>query len=212
MENRLPRIVITGAPGAGKTTTVNTLRKELGHIMLCAPEVATPLITHLDITPDKPGGDFTPHPKFQKAMYKIQKSFEELSEDVARYTGKKAVLFDKARVEMAAHVFWDKLSVDEGKKLYEKLFNTTVFEVYKDYDMVLFLELPKKEIYDRIRTNNPARGTSFEEALKVGERVKEVWKDHPNFKMISSHESWEDKLKVIRETISDFIKNNPSPN
>lgn len=203
------RIVITGAPGAGKTTTVNTLRKDLGHMVVCAPEVATPLMMHLGIKPEEIGRDFVVQPKFQAAMYKMQKSLENISKEFALYTGKTAILFDKARVEMAAHILYDRISLEEGKKIYKKIFGFSVEDAYKDYDLVLFLELPKKEIYDEIRSNNPARaGLPYEESLKVGDRVKEVWKNHPNFKFISQHENWEEKLKVTRETIEDFIKKN----
>lgn len=210
MENRLLRIVITGAPGAGKTTTINTLRKDLGHIVVCAPEVATPLMTHLGVRPEEIGRDFVVQPKFQEEMYKIQKSLEDISEEFALYSGKKAVLFDKARVEMAAHILYDRISLEEGKEIYKKIFGFSVEDIFKDYDLVLFLELPKEEVYKKIISNNPARaGLPLEESRIVGERVREVWKNHPNFKVISSYETWEEKLNKIRETIIDFLKNNP---
>lgn len=210
MKNRLLHIVITGAPGAGKTTTVNTLRRDLGHLVVCAPEVATPLMTHLGIKPEEIGRDFVVQPAFQKEMYNIQKSLEDVSKEFALYSGKRAIIFDKARVEMAAHILYDRISLEEGKEIYKKIFGFSVEDAYKDYDLVLFLELPKKEVYNKVLSNNPARaGLSYEESLKVGDRVKEVWKNHLNFKIISSYDVWEEKLNKIRQTISDFLKNSP---
>lgn len=206
MSGRLPRIVVTGAPGSGKTTTVNTLRKELGHLILCAPEVATPLITQLGITPDTPWKELPAHPRFQEAMHDIQKTLEDLSDEVARQTGRKAVLLDKSRIEMAAHILNSEISVAEGREFYKKMFSRTVEDVYRDYDLVLFLELPEEKIFDEIRANNPARPSSYAGQQIIGERVREVWKDHPNFRIISSFEKWEDKFNAIRDTVGDFLK------
>ena len=206
MKNKLFRIVITGAPGAGKTTTVDVLRQELSHLVVCAPEVATPLMTHLGIKPEVIGRDFVIQPKFQEEMYKIQKSLEDISEKFAIYSGKKAILFDKSRIEMAAHILYDKISVAEGKNIYKKVFGFSVEDVYKDYDLVLFLELPKEEIYHKIISNNPARaGLQYEESKMLGDRVKEIWKNHPNFKVISSYEDWNEKLKKIRNNLLYFF-------
>ena len=198
----LKRITVTGPPCAGKSTIIETFRKEFCEIIQCLPEIATILITQLRITPETKESSIVLTEEFGQALYHVQHSLEKLSEEIAKRTGKKALLLDKSCLDVAVHF----LSIGKNLKEYEKEFNTPISEDYKKSDLVLFLELPKKETYENVRKNNFARRETYEEAKRIGEIYFNVWKNHPKFSYIENNSTWEDNLENVRKTLRAFLK------
>lgn len=196
---RLPRIVITGPPGSGKTTMVKIFGDEFSHLIRPVPEVATMTIVKLGLIPGSPRSEIVFESVFQHMMYRMQELFEHVVDVLAQETGKKALLSDKGRVDIVGHI-------QGGQREYEKLFNTTLKKDYTFYDLVLFLELPPRKIYNQICKNNPARGETYEDAKATEARVKKAWRGHPNFKLIHNNSRWEDKAQQARIVIADFLK------
>lgn len=197
-QSRLPRIAITGPPGAGKTTMVKIFGEEFGHIIRVVPEVATMTIVNLGLVPGTPRSEIVFESVFQHLMYRMQELFEHMTDILARETGKKFLLSDGGRVGIAGHI-------RGGKKEYEELFRTTLKKDYLFYDLVLFLELPSKKIYNQICKNNPARGETYEDAKATEMRVRKAWQNHPNFKVISNDGGWEHKVQRARLAIKEFL-------
>ena len=179
---------------------VKILGKEFSHVIRCVPEVATMTIVNLGLTPGEPRSNIVHDSVFQHLMYRMQELFEHIAEEIARDTGKKALLSDSGRVSIAGHI-------KGGPREYEELFNTTLKKDHAYYDLVLFLELPSRKIYNQIRKNNPARGETYERAKVIEARVKKVWQDHPNFISISNDSGWEGKVQKARLAISEFLQN-----
>lgn len=200
LPKRIPRIVITGAPGAGKSTTVNLLAKEFGDRIQRVSEVASMLITELGITPGTKGDDIVLRPYFQHALYQMQRIGEHTAEYIARNVGKTILLLDKGRIDIAAHL-------EGGIHEYKQLFHTSHEDDYGEYDMAVCLGLPEKNIYEAIRGNNPARRETYEQAQQLEKRVRSAWQGHPHITFIPHASGWEEKILAVRSMIDTFVLN-----
>lgn len=195
---RLPRIVIIGPPGSGKTTMIKTFQKELKEIAQPVPEAANMMIVNLGIEPGKPKSEFVFESVFQHLLYRIQELLEHISEEIARNLGKKILIADNGCVGIAAFL-------QGGISEYEELFKTTLKKDYNKYDLILFLELPSQKIYNKICKNNPARSENYNEAKDAENRVKKVWEKHPRFTLIPNSLNWGKKVDQARLAIKSFL-------
>lgn len=196
LPRHLPKIILTGGPCSGKSSAMAALRKEMGGLLHCVPEVATIVIAQVGISP--PFDDRFALRKFQQTIYRVQQSFEEASETCAAREGKKALLLDRGSVDNAAYL-------PDGLGELERICRTERGHEYARYDLVLCLDVPPEDVFEHQRANNPARTETYDAAKDLGDRIKEVWRGHPKFMVITDYPTWEEKLGVIRAAVHGLI-------
>jgi CYTH domain-containing protein/predicted ATPase len=195
LPKRIPHIVVTGGPCAGKSTAMAALRGEIGDLVHCVPEVATIVIEQVGVRP--PVRDPVGMRKFQRTLYRVQRGFETISDLQALQDGKRALLTDRGTIDGSAYM-------DGGHDEFEKVCRTSVLHEYGQYDLVICLGVPPKHVYDANKHNNPARKEGYKQAVKLGERIIGAWSKHPNFHLVDG-KSWQEKLDAIRAIIGSFL-------
>ena len=187
----IPKHVLTGGPCSGKSTIMELLKKEFPNFNF-VPEVATIIIRQLGIFP---GNDILSQFNFQRAIYRTQKLFEAISYQFAISQNKNALILDRGT--------WDgSVYLPEGR--FEHAVGTTQFDEYSCYDSVVYLSVPRQEIYEMNKENNPARTETYEHAFELGQKIYQAWKDHPSFHEVTS-EIWEEKVQAVRNSL-DMVK------
>lgn len=173
------RIVVTGGPGAGKTTAIDLFRRELGPKVAMVPEAATMLL----------GGGFPrlaePSAKraAQVAIFHVQRNLEEVQ--AARYP-ERVLLCDRGTIDGAA--YWPG-APDE----FFAALGTTLEEELARYDEVIFFETAAVGGLS-IENGNPVRTESAAEAVAVDRRLREIWSAHPRFTFVAHNPSFFAKI------------------
>ncbi len=189
----ISKIVVTGGPGSGKSTFIKDFRERSKDIRF-VPEVATLVINELKI---RPSGALTGK-KFQRFLNDVQKLFEVTSSQYALLEDRRAVVFDRGTVDGAAYL-------DKGVDEFERFFGVKIEGEYARYDLVICLDVPPPDIYEKIKSNNSARSEDYSAARKLGDKIKEVWQNHPNFVFISNDGGWEEKVRKAEATIAKVL-------
>ena len=161
------------------------------------PEVATILISQLGL---KPKGDYLAVRRFQRAVHQVQQIFESAAVEQATCSldKKSAVLFDRGLVDNAAYL-------SGGLAEWTEYLNTTTEQEYGCYDLVICLDVPPKDVYEKKLAGNPARYENYEQAKKLGDRIADVWSGHSNFVRIQNFDTWRIKEKVAIEALNNFV-------
>ncbi len=193
---RVPRIVITGGPGSGKSGVLAALAEEFGHAVKFVPEVATILIRNLGVRPGT-----VPHVcyRFQNAARRVQHVFERAAADAAIDEGKRALALDRGDLDSAAYI-------PGGVDAYERMFGTTREKDYARYELVVCLAVPPRHIYEKIKRNNPARTESYAEACALGRAIRDAWGGHPSFVYIGNDGGWGKKVSTVRRNMQSFLR------
>jgi CYTH domain-containing protein/predicted ATPase len=187
------RIALTGGPDSGKSKLIEEIKIKLGSAVHCVPEVATILIRDVGLNPQYDSR------KFNTSIYRIQKIFEMTSLEQAASDGKAAVVFDRGTLDIIPYE-------KGGENEFASLFRTNLRWEYDQYDIVICLEVPPKEIYEKTKQNNPARRETYEEAFALGEKIKKAWGGHPNFHIVQNCDDWEKKAEKALTLIKKIIK------
>lgn len=175
------RIVLTGGPGAGKTFALNEIKRLLGTKSVISPEAATLLYS----------GGF---PRFsqveavksaQTAIYHVQKNLEDV---LALRHPRKVVFCDRGTIDGAA--YWP-----TGTSGFFRSMKTTLNDELARYDAVLFLQTAAME-EEYIQEGNLCRTESPKEAISLDEKLKKLWRQHPNFLFVPRQDTLEKKLAV----------------
>ncbi|HWB76881.1 MAG TPA: ATP-binding protein [Nannocystaceae bacterium] len=173
------RIVVTGGPGAGKTTAIDLFRRELGPRVAMVPEAATMLL----------GGGFprVHEPSAQRAaqvaIFHVQRNLEDVQ--AARYPDR-VLLCDRGTVDGAA--YWPG-SPDE---FFASLGTTLAAELAR-YDEVIFFETAAVGGLS-IENGNRVRTETSAEAVAVDRRLREIWSLHPRFTFVGHNASFFAKI------------------
>ncbi|HAG90227.1 MAG TPA: hypothetical protein DCL41_00045 [Bdellovibrionales bacterium] len=185
------RIVLTGGPGAGKTTAADLIRREIGDCIIVVPEAATMLFE----------GGFPrymePHAQMatQKAIYHVQRNLEDVQS--ANYPDR-ILLCDRGTIDST--VYWP-----NGMDHFFESLNTSLEEELNRYDAVVFFETAAVGNIS-IESNSRVRTESLKEAVDLDRKLRAVWGRHSNFHFIPHNSSFIQKLLKANKVIQDIIQ------
>ncbi len=187
----LPKIVITGGPGGGKTTALDLYQREFKSRVKVVPEAATILF-------GAGLGRFTDPEQVrhtQKAIFDLQKTLESAFE----YLYLDALqICDRGRLDGLA--FWP-----EDEQSFFDSMGSTYEEELARYDAVIFFESSAKEGED-VKSNNPYRIEGAQRAIELDKRLRSVWEKHPNFHFVPNNSSFMKKIAFGILTINSVLE------
>jgi predicted ATPase len=184
------RIVVTGGPGAGKTTALDLFRRELKEKIASVPEAATMIFSGgIERTTDK-----AVICAQQIAIFNLQRNLEDVQR---KMNPDSLILCDRGCLDGLA--YWP-----GSEEEFFKTMKTTLNNELERYDAVIFFETAAKSGQE-IRSNNPIRDESEEKAIKLDEKLQQIWSQHPNFYLVGSSESFIKKIMFGIMTIEHVI-------
>jgi predicted ATPase len=188
------KIVLTGAPGSGKTTIATALALEQPNRFVHVPEAATQTYERLMTRWDKL--DREGQRQAQLAIYRLQVEQEAQAELDA---GQRILLLDRGTIDGAA--YWP-----EGADDYWRTLNSSLESELARYDMVLLLESAAAlGAYDGDASNR-VRFESAQESLENAKVLAKLWGKHPKLVHIRATERLHDKTQAISHAISQAIE------
>jgi predicted ATPase len=184
------KIVITGGPGGGKTTALDLIQRELKKEVKVVPEAATMLFEH-GLSREN---EFDKVKLLQVAIYKMQlnleESFHSLHPD-------RLLICDRGSLDGLA--YWP-----NSEASFFETIQSTSEEEFGRYDAVIFFQTAAATGED-IKSNNPYRYEDASLAIKLDEKLKEVWQRHPNFHYVPSNSSFMRKINHGLITINHVL-------
>ena len=199
-------IVITGGPCAGKTVTVEYVKKDLeslGYHVLLINESATELILG-GIRPF--GENALPVYDFQNEVMNLQRYKEKRYFDIVKKfpeDTKCIILMDRGILDSKAYL---------GEELWNELLiknNLKEEDLTNQYDLVIDLQTVAAEIKNKYNTTtNVARFEDPENAIDVDQKTYEAWKNIKNFRVVEATEVIEEKVSQVLNIIHDFLDMN----
>ena len=198
------KIVLTGGPCAGKTTTISKIEEHLvkkGYHVLVLNECATETIKS-GIRPFGEGAvsvyDFQ-NEIFNLQLYK-EKRYKEIVSKMPEDT-KCILLADRGSIDNKTYL---------GQELFDKLLEENGYneeELLKEYDMVIHMITVASDIKNRYsNSNNTARFENADEAIDLDRRTSEAWKNHPNLKVVPVTEILEEKIGIVLNHVDDLLE------
>ncbi len=183
------RVAVTGGPSGGKTTLLETLKKEFGSGITVVPEAASILYS----------GGF-PRKKSmlgriatQRAIYFTQRELEAIA---VGESANSLLVFDRGSLDSIA--YWPNDEEDFFKNI-----NSTKKEELLRYDWVMHLDTAASDNYD---LSNPIRTETHTEALLLNEKIKMAWNGHPRRITISSNGDFLAKITKSIQVIKSIVK------
>lgn len=205
-EKRIHRIVLTGGPCAGKTTSIQRIRsffENIGWKAFCVPETATLLlgsgIQFYEL------GNYTID--FQENLLKTLLQIEDTINDAARFYHREKkqnciIIYDRGAMDPVAY-----LNEDDWLKLKQR--NSTWNEVdLRDnrYDQIIHMVTAAQgaEQYYLLE-NNQTRTEGIQLARDCDEKCARSWTGHPYFDVIENHTDFEVKLALVLQAVCDRV-------
>jgi predicted ATPase len=187
--NRCSLIVVTGGPGAGKTATLEVVRKKYLEHIAVLPEAASVIF----------GGGFWRRDGIamkkaaQRAIYHVQRELEQAILD----DGDVAIaLCDRGTLDGLA--YWP-----ESPESFWRELGTTREAELKRYAAVIHLRTPTA--HNGYNHENPIRIENALEAALIDERILAAWDGHPNRIFIESTDNFLEKVRIALEEIKKQI-------
>lgn len=192
------KFVITGGPCAGKTEAIKIIKQELtnkGLKVIAVPETATELISS-EITPWELGRN-----KFQFLLLERSLNKEITAEKAAEcFDQDVVIIYDRGLLDGKAYMQAEPF-MNELKKYNED--EKTVLDRYNAVFHLVTTANGAEEFYTL--ANNEARTESIKDAIKLDDRLIDIWSNHKNFKIIDNSTNFEFKMKRLINEIDNVI-------
>lgn len=183
------KLAITGGPSGGKTTLIETLKKEKGSKVAIVPEAASILYR----------GGF-PRRKIpesrtyaQKAIYFTQKELEAM---LAVESPETLLVCDRGSLDGIA--YWP-----FSQESFLQAINSNLKTEIQRYDYVLHLDTASSDSYDQ---TNPLRTETYAEAVELNQKIHQAWASHPQRFVISNHTDFISKITFCISIIDSLLK------
>ena len=200
--NKITKIVLTGGPCAGKTTALSFLRESLinnGYGAVVVPETSTELFSS-GISPSK----MTSLADFHQSQLEVQFAKEDIFQNACeKFKNFDHIVLICDRGQIDAKVYL-------GDKAFATLLknnNLTEKQVLARYDAVFKLVSAANgaEEYYTLE-NNAVRKETAAEAVELDNKITEVWKSHPYFRIIDNSTDFEHKMYRLLDSVLMFLK------
>ena len=189
----MTRIVLTGGPGAGKTSAAAALAREMPERIVNVAEAATLVYEQLGTRWDELDPDG--RRDVQRRIYALQREQEERA--AADHPGR-TLLLDRGTVDGSA--YWP-----DGPEDYWRQLGTTHEAELGRYDAIVWLETCAAiGIYDGDRSN-ARRHEDPRMAIDRGEAVLRAWAAHPKLFRVEACQRFEDKLAAVRRLLGSMM-------
>lgn len=207
---KITKIVFTGGPCAGKTTTIKYIGKklkELGFHCILPAEVSAILIDAALLPNNIRPLRYRP---FERAYIDTQLFWENVFDKMAREAegDKKIIIYDRGVIDLAAY-----MPVEEFNEIIKK-YGWSFEELRDSYDLVVHMVTAAEGAEKFYNRDMPARYAGLEEARWNEKNLKEIWKGHPNIRIIENPPnplSLEPKMEQAFEAVHDFLATHYHP-
>lgn len=167
------RIVLTGGPGAGKTAVLELARLHICEHVAVLPEAAS-IIFRGGFPRDH---ETIPRQAAQRAIYHLQRELEVATQAGGAFN---VLLCDRGTVDGAAYwpgpdTLWSSVGTTQGEEL-------------DRYRAVIHLRTPTEDSYTT--NGNPVRIEGAAEAMRIDQRIAELWQQHPHYCVVPSSEDF----------------------
>jgi predicted ATPase len=185
----MKRIVLTGAPGSGKTTIARALATMYPDQLVVVPEAATQYYTLLGKRWNQL--DIDNRKQAQRGIYRLQ---VEQENRLAEQHPQKTLLLDRGTIDGAA--YWP-----DGPDAYWLDLQTTAERELARYDRVLVLESSAViGVYDG-DASNPVRFEDAKGALENARLLESLWAKHPHLTHVPATPRFGDKLEQVESIV-----------
>lgn len=191
---KLSRIVVTGGPGAGKTSVFRALAGNHADRIAPVPEVATLLFQHIFPSVQ----NLEERRAVQRAIFEVQRNLEAVHDARrAAEASARVLLCDRGVPDGAG--YWP-----EGPRAFFEAMGVDWQAEILRYDAVLFLETAAAGGLS-IAAGNQVRTETLDAAVQVDQQLRAVWRNHPNCVFIAHETEFAAKLARGCAVLRDWL-------